>query len=207
MVIILPPQKLGNNPKKTSTLQKFLNLQPKILPFLAGTTAALFGGPIAGAKVFGLTGLGAGILTSSQRARKVVKEKVLQPTKIGEEIGKIIDEPSILLPKKDETIKEKALDIAKEAGLVAGGVSIVGGTALAGKKIVDKIKSRQESLPIPSLPTPDAIQKSLPIPLISGSPPVPSFTDLPGEIAPVVATPQKSSGATTLINQQINISK
>ena len=144
MVTTLQPIILKAPP---SGFQKFLELQPKITPFLAGTLATLLGGPITGAKVFLGSGLAVGLL-ESQRVRKFAKEKVLDPTAIGVGLAGIIEDPSKLIPteKTPSGLKEKVIEIGKAAGLIGGtAAAVVGGVAL-GKAALAKIPK------VPKLP-------------------------------------------------------
>ena len=177
MVTTLPLIVLGSKPPiipgaiilkaPAGRFQRFLELQPKITPFLAGTLATLTGaGLITAGKVFLGTGLASGILTSA-RARKFAKQKVLDPTAIGIGIAGIIEEPSKLIPtdKTPAGVKEKILEIGKAAGLIGGtAAALVGGVAL-GKKALEKFpkpffpkaKETPGEPPVALLPAPPSI--------------------------------------------------
>jgi len=210
--------------KPKSKLQKFLELQPKILPVLAGITASIVpgGGLIRGAKVFLGTGLVSGILAASPLARKVAREKILDPTKIGIGIGGIIEDPSKLVPDipKGETLGEKIKETFVGAGLIgAGAAALVGAAALLTKKI----KSLKPGVPgLPGLPgLPGAPGVSLPAmaPVISqplGPAKKPEPEKPLEEIKPVAVMPTirnvfkpridiRFSKKRTFINQQLLI--
>lgn len=132
-LIILKPKK--------SFVQKVLELQPKIFPFLAtGATLAAGGAVLTALKVGLGAGIGAGILQTSVKARKFAVEKIKDPTKIGRGIGEIIEDPSKLLPKEKQPLSEKIKEIAKSAGLVAGGAAALAGGILVTKKAITKAK-------------------------------------------------------------------
>ena len=187
--------------------QRFLELQPKITPFLAGTLATLLGGPITGAKVFFGTGLASGILSTSERARQFTKEKILDPTSVGVGLGGLIEDPGQLLPDPDDgkSFKEKVLDVAKEAGLLGGvAAAVVGGVAL-GKKALEKFPK------IPKIPKQIAPQV-LPAALLPALPSLtPSTQPLgpvqqPPEVVPVVEKAQPPINITNTFNPSIKIS-
>ena len=150
-----------------SGFQKFLELQPKIFPFLAGTLATITLGPLAGFKTFLGTGLASGILTTSERARKLAKEKILDPTAIGIGIGQLIEDPGKLIPK-DTTpagVGVKVKEILLSAGLIGGvAAAVVGGVTL-GKAALEKIpkislpkkKETAQEPPLALLPAPSSL--------------------------------------------------
>lgn len=105
---------------------------------LGGVLGTLLGGPVTGAKSFAAAGFGAGLLKTSPKARRFLKDKVLRPEKAGEGLGDIIENPDKLRPDQVTTksTKEKIIDTAKKAGVVGGlAAAAVGGTALAKKAI------------------------------------------------------------------------
>lgn len=173
MVTVLPTIILRKAPAAPGSFQRLLELQPKITPVLAGTLATLLAGPITGVKVFLGTGLVSGILAASPLARKVAREKILDPTKIGIGIGGIIEDPSKLVPDipKGETLGEKIKETFIGAGLIgAGAAALVGAAAL----ITKKIKELKPGVPgLPGLP---------------GLPGVPGVS-LPAAMAPVISQP------------------
>jgi len=197
---IIPGAIILRKPK--SRAQRFLEFQPKITPFLAGTLATLVAGPLTGAKVFLGTGLATGILTASERARTFAREKVLDPTKIGIGIGGLIEDPGRLIPKGDQTLKEKVIEVGTAAGLIGGvAAAVVGGVAL-GKKALEKIPK------IPKIPERIAPQV-LPAALL---PALPSITTQPlGAVKqPVdqvpIAAPMQPINITNTFNPSIKIS-
>ena len=92
-----------------------------------------------GGKILALTGISA--LTTSPILRDVIVKK-LNPISTGRELGRIIEDPSKLLPKdKSKTgVKDKVVDTLKTAGLIGGvAAATVGGVVLA-KKGIAKVK-------------------------------------------------------------------
>ena len=184
---------------------KFLELQPKITPFLAGTLATLTLGPVAGFKTFIGTGLASGILTSA-RARAFARQKVLDPTAIGIGLAGIIEDPSKLIPKEKTPsgLKEKVIEIGKAAGLIGGtAAAVVGGVAL-GKAALAKI-------PKPSLPKAKETTQEPPIAFLPAPPSLTPTTQplgavqQPPEVAPVVEKPQPPINITNTFNPTIDI--
>jgi hypothetical protein len=106
-------------------------LSPKATPFLAAAPALILGQPALALKIFGGTALTVGALETSPKLREFVGRKVADPTAAGREVGKIIEDPSRLLPKEEETILQRAGDIAKKAGIGAGVVAAATGVAAA----------------------------------------------------------------------------
>lgn len=206
--------------KPKSRFQKVLEFQPKLTPFLAGTLGTLLGGPGTGAKVFIGTGLGVGILQVSPLARKVVKEKILDPTKIGRGIGEILEDPAKLLPKEKQPIRERVKEVVKKAGvaagLVAAGVGVVAAAPIIAKKVKEKILPSR----IPTELAPAALLPAAPtstiMPFAAVEP-----TPTPKEVIPVAAPMPAAipsirnvfkpsidirfSKSRKFINQQINI--
>lgn len=127
-------------PKEAGKVLKFIG-SPRLTAVLGGVLGTLIGGPLVGAKAFAGAGLGAGLLKSSL-VRKTIVEKVLQPEKIGQGLADIIDNPKTLLPDRSDKkgIVEKAKDVTKKAGVVAGLGALAVGGAVAGKKALDKVK-------------------------------------------------------------------
>jgi len=214
----LPTIKLGQRPpvpagtiilkKPKSRAQRFLEFQPKITPFLAGTLSALAGGGlITAGKVFLGTGLATGILSRSERARKFAAEKILDPTSVGVGLGGIIEDPSSLVPDipSDQTLTEKIKEVFLEAGLIgAGAAALAGGAFVAGRKI----KERVAKIPTPSLPGRRAAATFAALP----SQVVPTFQQIPGQVqAPVekVVAPEKAAmppiNIKNTFNPKINI--
>lgn len=116
-----------------------------------------------------LTTAGVGALTTSPTLRSL-----LDPRKIfqrGREVGRIVEDPSKLIPKEQTArgIKEKVVDIFKEAGPAAAvGAALAGGAVVAAKKV--------KSL-IPGLPG------------APGKPTAESFSVLPTQVSPTIAEP------------------
>ncbi len=201
---IIPGAIILTKPK--SRAQKFLELQPKITPFLAGTLAGLVTGPIAAAKVFLGTGLASGILTGSKRARAFAKTKILDPTAVGIGIGGLIEDPGKLIPKEKTGagLRERVIEVGKSAGLIGGtAAALVGGVAL-GKKALEKI-------PKVSLPSKKIAPQALPVGLL---PALPSLTPTtqplgavkqPIEELPVVVKGPKPMKITNTFNPTIDI--
>lgn len=105
-----------------------------------GAVKGLFGTP----KRALLTATGIGILQTSPVARQFVASKLRDPTSGGREIGKLIEDPSKLLPREKQTIRERAGQIAGQAGLIAGGAALAAG-------LVAAIKGLKGSQQVPSL--------------------------------------------------------
>ncbi len=153
--------------EKKGAGQKFLELQPKLTPFLAATLAGITGGPSAARAAFSagktllITGAASGILAGSAKARAAAKERVKDPTKIGLGIAQIIEDPSRLLAK-EKPLKEKVKEVAKTAGLVAG-------AAAAGLGVVAVAKKKIKEIKVPKLPEIKAAK--LPAAILPSPPP------------------------------------
>lgn len=80
-----------------------------------------------------------GILVESKKARTFLSP--LKAAERGEEIGKIIENPSSLFPKEGESITSKAKDFFGKAGKIAGAAALVAGAAVAAKKALTKAKT------------------------------------------------------------------
>lgn len=176
-----------------------------------------------GGKLLAVTGISA--LTTSPRLRKLVVKK-LNPISTGRELGKLVEDPSKLLPK-DTTgkgVKEKVLNVFKTAGLI-GGVAAAGvGAVVLGKAAVKKVKSL---IPggAPTATTTSALVASAPIGATPVFPAISSITtpigavEKPTELEKaatptpsikIVNKPQntvnvKFSKSKKFINQQINV--
>ncbi len=185
--------------------QRFLELQPKITPFLAGTLATLVAGPITGAKVFLGSGLATGILSRSQKARTFAKEKILDPTKIGIGIGGLIEDPGKLIPKETTPsgVRERVKEVALSAGLIGGtAAALVGGVAL-GRAALAKI-------PKPSLPRARETAREPPLAFLPAPPSITPTTQPLGAVKqPVdqvpVAVPMQPVNITNTFNPSIKI--
>lgn len=98
-----------------------------------------------------------GVLKVSPKARSLISP--FKAEKRGEELGKIIEDPSKLFPKEKEKPIEKIKEIAKTAGIVAvPAAAAAAGVAVAAKKIKEakeKVISSPEqiaTLPSETLP-------------------------------------------------------
>jgi len=211
-VITLKPIVLGSKPTPIpgeivlkappGRFQRFLELQPKITPFLAGTLSALTGGGlITAGKVFLGTGLASGILAASPLARKITKEKFLDPTGVGIGIGGIIEDPGKLIPE-DQTIGEKIKEIFLTAGLIGAGAAAVAGTgALIGREVKKRRDRPKPVAEIPSQVPAAATFAALP------SQVTPQFQQIPGETpAPVEKEVVPEAPAMPAINNKITVS-
>ena len=122
-----------------------------------GLTLLTTGSPLAAAKVFGLTGLGLGVVTTSPRAVEFIKQKA-RPVKAGEALGGIIED----IGKEDKkTITERIKGAAKTAGLVGAGVAAAGVGAVAVKKIIEKSKDLPSQVVIPDVVAPALVGGSI----------------------------------------------
>jgi len=125
------------------------------LGLLRGTGRTFFG--TFGRSFSTLTGIG--ILTTSPLARGFLARRLRDPTRTGREIGKLIEDPSKLLPEGEETTGGKFRDILERAGLV-GGAAVLGA---AGISAVQRFRERrQEQAVIPSQAFPSAILPAQP---------------------------------------------
>ena len=211
--MVLAPIVLGSKPPvlpgtiilkaPPGKFQKFLELQPKITPFLAGTLSAITGGGlISVGRAFIGSGLAVG-LAESAIVRKFAKQKILDPTAIGSGIAGIIEDPGQLIPKEKTGagLKEKVIEIGKAAGLIGGtAAAVVGGVAVA-KKVLEKIPK------IPKLPKRIAPQV-LPAALLPALPSLTPTTQPLGAVqqVPAVAAPvQQPINITNTFNPTIDI--
>ncbi len=219
-IVLIKPIRL----EKKGAGQKFLELQPKLTPFLAATLAGITGGPGAARAAFTagktllITGAASGLLAGSAKARAAAKERVKDPTKIGLELAKFVEDPGKLLPK-EKPLKEKIKEVAKTAGLVgAAAAAGVGVVAVAKKKIKEiKIPKLPEikaaELPAAILPSPPPSQILEPFGVAQPTPeplPAVSAPAMPAISNKITFKPEiniKISKSRKFINQQLLIRK
>jgi len=152
-----------------------------------------------------LTVTGIGILQTSPKARKFVKEKFKDPTGAGREIGKLIEDPSRLQPAVGQTTKEKVLDVAKQAGLIGGAAATAAALVAAAKKL--------SSVKAPTIPTIGAIPSQvLPSAILPAEPSLSTRTqplgavEQPKEPQPAAVQPTPSLPKISINNSpEINI--
>lgn len=170
-----------------------------INPALAAATATKVARFVAPKTVKGVVATAVGVPTAvgafvgSKRARELAKT-TLDPRESfrrGGEIGKIIEDPSRLLPKEKEGIKEKIKETFKKGGPIAGTAAAAAATGLVAKKAIEKVKEIRAKTP------------SVPVETIAQTPIVPAFDVIPGQISPVAPSPGAISPGGTFINQQI----
>lgn len=178
MVRTTQPRLLLNAPKKKAFPTPLEVLTSPLTTIALGATlgallfpaAALGLATGAGKKLFGtpLRALGtvgaAGILTTSPKIRGLLDPR--RTFQRGKEVGKIIEDPSKLIPKDitPRTVGQKIKGIAKKAGLVGGvAAATVGGVVLA-KGAVKKVKSLLPGAQAASQPvvTFDTLPRALP---------------------------------------------
>lgn len=124
------------------------------LALLRGTGRTFFGS--FGRGFATLTGIG--ILTESARARRFAKRRVLDPTRTGRELGKLIEDPSQLFPTQERTTGEKVKEFAQKAGLIGGAAALGAGAISA----VRRFREGRKETSIPSAVLPTAILPALP---------------------------------------------
>jgi len=130
---------------------------PKLTVGLAGTLATFLGGPIAGAKVAGITALGLGAAQVSPKFRAGIAGKVKDPLAGGRFVGGLIEGQPVVTPDKSflDKLKEafgKAGPVGVAAVLATAGIGI----GAVGKSIIEKGKKGAAGFPglpgIPGLP-------------------------------------------------------
>lgn len=171
---------------------------------VAGRVALRAGKKLATPKGLILGTTAAGALTTSPKLRKAVLE-VVSPVKIferGRGVGKIVEDPSKLIPKEKTArgIKEKVIGILKEAGPgAAAGAALAGGALVVAKKAREKVTGIIPSgkLPAAILPAPPSITPTTQ-PLGAVKQPV--------EAVPVAVEPQPPVNITNTFNPSIKIS-
>jgi len=163
---------LGNT-KKTSSwasigsqLSKIKTL-PTPVKILASpkTTGVLTGalGLLTGAGVVSSVGKAlliptvAGVIEKSPKAESFIKERIAKPEKAGQRIGEFIENPVLktktAIDKTIKTIKDKPREVAGKvatAGLIGGAIA---GSVVAGKKIIEKVKSIPTPTPTNLIPS------------------------------------------------------
>ena len=213
MVTLLPTIQLRRKPRKA--LIEFVPedipivgklLTPAATPFLTGGLALLTGAKFLKALgTAGLTALGVGVLETSPKARAFAVEKIKDPTRAGREIGKLIEDPTRLLPK-EKTLGEKVKEVAMKAGLPAAGVAaVVGAVAVAAKKIKERAERVVEAPEIPTELAPAALLPPAPTPTIipfAAVEPTPKVEEIP--VAPLL--PARAPTIKNIFKPSIDIS-
>ena len=184
-----------------SRLQRILEFQPKITPFLVGTLAAPAGvGAAVGA--FLTTGFVAGAL-ETKTGRRFIGGALKDPGRVGRTTFEVIEDPSRLFPK-DVTTKgviERVKEfVGKGAIPAAVGAAAVGGIAVAAKKV--------KGLRLPSRKIAPQV---LPVGLLPAAPSITSTTQplgavqQPIEELPVAVKEPKPMKITNTFNPTIDI--
>lgn len=206
--IILTPKKKGlSKPLKILTSLKTTAVLGTVLggliagPAAVGRVALIAAKAVAKRPKTFLIGApaAAGILLASPTARKFVDPR--QTFKRGKEIGKLIEDPSKLIPEKEETLLGKIKDVGIKAGLIgAGAAAVAGAAAIAVKKVKEKLPSK-----IPSAELPAAILPTVPS-LTPRTQPL-GAVEKPVEVEKVVAAQPVSMPSIRISNKpSINIS-